>query len=159
MIYDFQRKADELRPYRVPFVLSPGQWSEYDSPTDLRWRTVRFDPGETNNVPEGPKGVYTFIVKPGIANHDNCSYLLYVGMTEDQDFRARFKQYIREKKRGRPHIIDMLNRWEGYLWFCYAEIDSDDIIQQTEDELLIAYLPPFNKSYPGRIRDAMKVLR
>lgn len=162
MPFDFQRQADELRPHEKRFILSPQQWAQYQPITDLVWQIVRFGTDQANSVPGNTRGVYTFVVQPGIANHNWCSYLLYVGKTTEQTFRKRFRQYLRERrdpKTKRPHITDMLTRWDGYLWFCYAEMTDKAAIVQTEDSLQKAYLPPFNKEFPAEIRDALKVLR
>ena len=54
---------------------------------------LQFNDSSTPLVPDNLIGVYSFVVEPGIANHD-LGYLLYIGKTDKQDFRARFKQYL-----------------------------------------------------------------
>jgi hypothetical protein len=108
------------------------------------------------------RGVYTFLVQPGIANHPCCSYLLYVGETKNQDFRRRYQQYLREKQAGdesvRPHVTDMLQKWDGFLWFYYATIARADLIEDVENALLTAYLPPTNKEFPAKVGRALRRL-
>lgn len=161
MIHDFQLKATRLRPYIQWFVLSPVQWAAYEPVVALEWEMVPFQEDSLGEIPEGLKGVYTFVVRPSIANHDNCAYLLYVGRTIRQDFKERFRQYLREQstsKPKRPHITDMLIKWNGYLCFCYAEIEDNEAIVQTEERLQKAYIPPLCRGFPTEIRNAMKVL-
>ena len=141
-------------------VLSPHQWRSCSIPLDLAWHKVRFDQSSLGHVPDNARGVYTFIINPGIANHPGCGYLMYVGKTEKQAFRHRFSQYCTEKAKGeksrRPHITEMLLKWDGFLWFYYAEITDTTKIKQIEDALLAAYLPPSNHTFPCKIRRAVK---
>lgn len=136
-------------------VLSPPQWSACRLPLDLKWKGVKFTQKNAKQLPTTYCGVYTFLVQPGIANHPCCSYLLYVGKTEGQNFRKRYSQYLRDKRAGdesrRPHITDMLQKWDGFLWFYYAQIDQRDLIGEVENALLTAYLPPTNKEFPAKV--------
>jgi hypothetical protein len=162
MIHDFQLQASELREFQRTFIISPIQWAGYVPVVVTDWNLVHFEAGKVDDVPNGACGVYTFLVQPRIANHDHCSYLLYVGRTTEQDFRERFRQYLGEKaskKPRRPHITDMLNRWDGYLWFCYAQIQNPNDTKQTEKRLQVAFIPPFNREFPADIRAAVSVLR
>lgn len=144
-------------------ILSPTQWQTCKLPVKLAWHAVKFHGDNAARVPENRRGVYTFVVKPGIARHPSCSYLLYVGKVENQAFRARFRQYLTEKAKGensrRPHVTEMLLKWEGFLWFYYAEISKKTKIKIVENRLLAAYLPPSNRAFPSTIRRAVaKVL-
>jgi len=152
--------AYELKDFRLwRMVLSPTQWQSCKVPVKLVWRSVKFHPGNATRIPEDARGVYTFVVKPGIADHPSCSYLMYVGKAEKQVLRDRFRQYVAEKTKGeksrRPHVTEMLLKWEGFLWFYYAEIPNKTKIKTVEDELLAAYLPPSNRTFPSRIRGAI----
>lgn len=141
-------------------ILSPSQWKACQLPVDLRWKAVPFMDSYARQIPE-TCGVYTFLVQPGIANHPQCSYLLYVGKTEEQDFRRRYRQYLREKKVGdesrRPHMTEMLEKWDGFLWFCYASVQCH-LIDKVEKALLTAYLPPTNKDFPAKVSAKLKRL-
>jgi hypothetical protein len=110
-----------LSDFRVlRMVLAPKHWQACKLPVKLSWRGVKFDKSNLNNVPKNAKGVYSFVVKPEIANHPNCAYLLYVGKAQEQALRDRFAQYFDEKAKGddsrRPHITEMLLKWDGFLW-------------------------------------------
>lgn len=142
-------------------VLSPFQWAACRLPVDLTWEAVRFTSSNMRKIPI-TRGVYTFLIQPGIANHPCCSYLVYVGETENQNFRRRYQQYLREKRAGdesaRPHVTDMLEKWDGFLWFCFARIDQADLIEDVENALLTAYLPPSNKTFPAKVSRALRLL-
>lgn len=141
-------------------VLSPSQWQLCKLPVRLKWHKVKFQPKNVNRLPDDAKGIYTFVVKPGIANHPSCSYLMYVGKAEKQDLRVRFSQYFKEKKKGelsrRPHVTEMLLKWDEFLWFYYAEISDISKIRLIEEELLAAYLPPSNRTFPSKVRRDVK---
>lgn len=150
----------ELKDFRLcRMVLSPPQWQLCKLPVSLAWRAVRFQRANVNRVPNNAKGIYTFVVKPGIANHPSCAYLMYVGKAEKQMLRGRFSQYFAEKDEGeasrRPHVTEMLLKWDKFLWFYYAEISDATKIKRVEDELLTAYLPPSNRTFPSTVRRAV----
>lgn len=152
-----------LADYRMwRMVLAPKQWQSYSQTVNLSWRGIKFEPRNANRVPNNAKGVYSFVVKPEIANHPSCAYLLYVGKAQKQVLRERFTQYFDEKAKGeksrRPHVTEMLLKWEGFLWFYYAEISSTVKINEIEDSLLAAYLPPSNRQFPSSVRHAVKKL-
>lgn len=87
---------------------------------------------------------------------------MYVGKAEKQVLRNRFFQYFSEKAKGersrRLHVTEMLLKWEGFLWFYYAEISDKTKIKRAEGELLAAYLPPSNRTFPTKIRREVKKL-
>ncbi len=141
-------------------ILSPKQWRACRLPIELKWEYVRFNEKNAQHLPSDYGGVYTFVVQPGIANHPACSYLLYVGKTEKQNFRTRYRDYLRDKKlrdkSRRPHVEEMLSKWNGHLWFYYARIDQEELIDSIERILLTAYLPPVNKIFPGEAQQSLK---
>lgn len=137
-------------------VLSPAHWRGFSATTTLKWKRVKFDRGYLKDVPVDKKGVYSFVIRPGIANHPECAYLMYVGMVERQSFRDRFNQYLNEQAAGdnsrRVHVTELLRKWKDFLWFCYAPIEAKERIKPTEDDLLVAYLPPSNRRFPATIK-------
>jgi hypothetical protein len=152
-------EAKSVADFKVQnMILFPKAWSGFHGPAKLKWESVKFSATKAKEVPNDKRGVYTFVVQPGIACHPACSYLLYVGMTT-RDFRVRYQEYLADLKAGigsrRPHIAGMLAKWDGYLWFYYAEIKGDDKIEEAEDALLEAYLPPTNIEMPGKLRNKM----
>ncbi|HZH31871.1 MAG TPA: hypothetical protein VEY11_13990 [Pyrinomonadaceae bacterium] len=152
----------ELREYNISrLVLSPNRWKACNLKISLKWRVVKFDKTHKSKIPLDKQGVYTFVVKPGIANHPECSYLLYVGKTERQGLRTRFLQYFGETKKptGRPYIKEMIRLWNKHLWFCYATIDDVKKIGDIENKLIEAYVPPMNEDFQGVVGKAMKAWR
>lgn len=153
-------KLSDFRMGRM--VLAPEHWRKYRIPSRLKWRGVKFARNNKARVPVGVRGVYTFVVKPGVAQHPSCAYLLYVGKAEKQVLRDRFSQYFTEMGKGdssrRPHVTEMLRKWDGHLWFYYAEIRPKQYIRKVEDALLVAYLPPTNRTYPSSVRHAVAKL-
>lgn len=152
-----------LSDYRISrMVLSPPHWARFRWPHNVAWKAVQFTPANAGQVPDDQRGVYTFLVKPGIADHPECAYLLYVGMVKDQFFRDRFRQYLQERAVGdasrRVHVTQMLMKWEGFLWFCYAAIGDQEAIEPAEDALLAAYLPPCNRRFPATVDLEIKKL-
>jgi hypothetical protein len=152
-----------LADYRVlRMVLAPKHWQACNLPVTLSWRGVKFTQRNAAQVPKHANGVYSFVVKPEIANHPSCAYLLYVGKAKKQVLRDRFIQYIDERAKGdksrRPHVTEMLLKWDGFLWFYFAEISSGAKINKVEDCLLAAYLPPSNRIFPSSVRHAVKKL-
>ena len=157
-IVDVEKMRDHLKSYAIDgFVLSPKLWSECLLPVHLNWEMVKYDRSERLKLPE-TAGVYTFIVKPGIANHPECSYLLYVGKTDKQTLRKRFLQYFSEeqKPKGRTHIKFMGHRYRAHLWYCFAKIDDVSLIDTIEKALICAYIPPMNREFDGIIGEGMK---
>ena len=83
-------------------------------------------------------------------------------MVKDQFFRDRYRQYLQERNAGdqsrRVHVTQMLLKWDGFLWFCYAAIDDKNAIVLAEDALLAAYLPPCNRRFPATVENDIKKL-
>ena len=140
-------------------VLYPRAWESYSFPLKLAWGVVPFRADHIIDVPDNQKGVYSFVVEPGIADHPKCAYLLYIGQTT-RSFRVRFQEYLRDEAAGidgrRAHVSGMLCKWKGYLSFCFAHVDDDSDIEAVEDALLSAYLPPANIELPGKLRQKMQ---
>jgi excinuclease UvrABC nuclease subunit len=150
-----------LANYRVErMVLSPAHWKTFSLGHRLRWTATKFDRANRANVPNDKNGVYSFLVQPGIAKHTACSYLMYVGKAETQSLRERFDQYfdhLTETSR-RTNISKMLRLWQGFLWFCFAPVTDQTLIDGTEQALVNAYLPPYNRRYRGVVAKQLRYL-
>jgi len=159
-MYDLiEDKRIDLKKYHIDrVILSPERWASFATPVQLSWAVVKFDQSQQDHIPDDKGGVYTFVVKPGITDHPECAYLLYVGKAEQQSLRKRFVQYFYERnaRKGRPKVQKMLNLWERHLWFCYATIEDTNQISDIEQSLIGAYLPPMNDEFPAEVRRAMK---
>jgi|GEM_PF-796841 len=152
-----------LERYHVKrMVLCPDNWATCQLPINLTWNIIQFRRDQQSFVPNDVGGVYAFVVQPNIVNNPYCSYLLYIGKAKRRNFRARYADYLNDLRLGsksrKRHIADMLKKWDGYLWFCYARVDQEDLIDAIEASLLTAYLPPTNKEFPGEIGDVVKEL-
>lgn len=153
--------AFDLGLYRIErMILSPKHWATFNMPNTLNWKITKFDSANAGNVPATQFGVYSFVVQPGIAGHSACSYLMYVGKAEDQSLRKRFHQYFAHFKdtSRRTNISKLLRLWQGHIWFCYAPIADQSKIDDAEQALLNAYLPPFNKRYKGVVAKQLRYL-
>lgn len=154
-------EADEFRSFEVRrVILNPRLWLAYPDRLPLTWERVKFSANCLNSVPDNVCGVYSFVVMPEIANHVACAYLLYVGKTV-RSFRIRYQEYLYGQSTGRieAHKYEMLVKWKEHLWFCYAPIAACHQIGQIEEDLIVAYLPPYNKEFPASVRAPMGVLR
>lgn len=150
-----------LQRHTVSFTLSPNLWARLSLQQALTWRGVEFNEASTPLVPDDLIGVYSFVVEPGIANHD-LGYLLYIGKTDKQNFRARFKQYLgyqKESQSKRIHVQYMLREWPEHLKFYYAPVDNPGAVKATEDALLAAFKPPVPRAFPASMRQAVSLMR
>jgi len=157
---DFLSFSDELRGFEVRrVILSTKQWAALALPVTLRWTVKHFASSKPTLIPSNKTGVYSFVVQPGIADHPNCAYLLYVGKAAGATgFRARYYKYRAEKGKQdsvRPLVNRMINKWYEHLWFCFAEV-ADPLVKEVEDKLLLAYLPPINTEFPGEASAGMR---
>ncbi|MEI7937861.1 MAG: hypothetical protein WCK27_14325 [Verrucomicrobiota bacterium] len=154
-------KPFKLGNYRVErLVLSPDHWQNFSPPQQLAWQFTKFSLANATNVTDTENGVYSFVVQPGIADHPACAYLMYVGKAEDQTLRERFKQYFGHmvETSRRTNISKMLLLWKDNLWFYFAPVTDKAKIDDTEQALLNAYLPPFNHRYRGTVAKQLRYL-
>lgn len=159
-VYEIQlQMALELQRHTLKFTLSPNLWNALWLPQPLSWSKVKFNADSESNVPDNLIGVYSFVIEPDVAGY-NLSYLLYIGMTKKQNFRVRYKQYLRyqnEEKTKRPHVRHMLRAWPDHLWFYYAPIENAEKVLETEENLLNALKPPIPRKYTGDYKEAISL--
>lgn len=154
-------EVDEVKACLRCFVLSPKQWRTFSLDlTPYKWYEFRFNKKIKSKIPE-VRGVYTFLIKPNIARHPSCSYLMYVGRTTDQNLRKRFGQYIDEqegKRKSRPRIEYMLKKYKDYLFFACLPLDGTLTPEELEEKLQLAYIPPVNDedTLPTEVRRIRK---
>ena len=156
--------AEDARAYRREFLLWKTQWNRYPNPIPLDWKCVRFKRANKDQIPSS-KGIYAFFVEPRIANFPSHGYLMYIGQTGQKgnhNLRKRFGNYLgKSESKKRRSIRYMLNKWKGYLYFYYVEIDPNQInLEQLERTLLDTFTPPFvKKGFSGRIKAAADLSR
>ena len=159
MAVDLIEEIDQAKSFLRQFILWPDKWNAF--PIDLgalNWQEYVFRPASLVNIPES-KGVYTFVIKPNIANHPSCAYLMYVGKTIKQDLRTRFRQYLDEqagKGKPRPKVEYILSKYSEHLYFVCLPLDEGFDPTAVEDELMKAWAPPVNDAWPAEVRRVYK---
>lgn len=150
-VNDLIGEQDQLSAHRHTFFLWPRQWAAYNFQGFFNWQIYPFQQNQKKNIPMQP-GIYSFVIKPGIISYPDCLYLMYIGKAE-YGLRHRFNRYFREldDPAGRPKIVRLLNRYQGYLHFCYSIIEEKEQIAETEKALIGALLPPCNDQFPAGI--------
>ena len=148
---DLASEIDEIKKHRQGFILWPRQWREYTQ--SHGWQNEKLERTKVNQIPDSP-GIYTLILQPGIAGHPSCSYLMYVGQAVS--LQRRFREYLGKERleTGRPKIYYFLNKYNGYICFCYTIVASN-LLDNVEDRLMSAYIPPLNEQYSGEIGRAL----
>ena len=160
--YNVMDQQKEVRIYQEHFLLWKTQWDAYtDPPIPLDWKCVKF---EENNITQVPteKGIYAFFIEPRIAKFPSHGYLTYIGQTgyqSERNLRKRFGDYLQDKKRPkRVRVNLLLNTWEDYLYFYYAEVDPAQMdLRQLEQMLLDTFTPPFvERGHSAHISNIIK---
>jgi excinuclease UvrABC nuclease subunit len=105
-------------------------------------------------------GLYSFFAEPQIAGHRFVRYLLYIGEAHGQSLRKRVTSYLYESQKQKPrvHVSEMLARFPNHLWLYFAVVDDVSTITSIEDQLLEAFLPPFNVDFPATVRRLVKAV-
>lgn len=148
---DLLDAMDEKAKHLIHFTLWPRMWKNY---TNIHtWQTEKLEASKADQIPDAP-GIYTLLLKPGIAGHCSCSYLMYVGKAVS--LRTRFREYLGKERRpsGRPRIFKFLQKYDNYICFCFTEVD-EALLEAIEDGLMDAYLPPLNVRYKGTMSKIM----
>lgn len=148
-VVDIIQEQDEAKAHFYRFTLWPRMWVEHGGITLKNWNVFRLDQSVRSKIPTVP-GVYTLILRPEVANHPACSFLMYVGKATS--LRERFNDYLTSERRRprRPKVHRLLNKYSAYLWFCYATVDEKEL-NPTEDSLIAAFLPPLNTQLPAKV--------
>ena len=50
----------------------------------------------------------------------------------------------------------MVHCWPKNLWFYYAVIDDKRLVDQIEDDLIAAFVPPLNRKFPATISELLR---
>jgi hypothetical protein len=151
-VKDVINEQDDFAAHTLSITLWPKKWQGYANPHPLSWTLVKLEDAARKAKAVPPKaGIYTLLVQPGVAAHPHCSFLLYVGQTKS--LLKRFGQYLTTEKKatGRPKIFRLLNRYDGYIWFCFSQVPENDL-DLVEDSLIEAYVPHCNDDFPADLR-------
>lgn len=147
--------VDEAKKHifqRVIFWRS--RWEEFSPPAGIawRWKSVPFTKSSAKYIPDRKHGLYTFVLCPKVAAHPKNHFVLYVGKADRTSLRQRFQQYLQEmKKLKRAQICYALNKYDGYLEFCFTTVRQQGDIAPGEDALISALWPPLNHQYPASV--------
>lgn len=156
---DFKKKAD-LKLHIRKFLLYPNYWFDTDnrSKIKLNWKVIKFNKSNKSKLPDA-KGIYCFIVVPKIPNFFETRYLFYLGQTT-RTFKERYQEYLNDlegKGKPRPKVFEMLKLFKNSLYYYYAELESDDDIDEIEEKLLNTFVPHINTSIPkAKIKNELK---
>lgn len=143
----------------------PEAWREVASKAPLDWEEVDFDDTSKDSIPK-VKGVYAFkiyIRNTVMPHHGIIVYFGQTGAGSNGTLRARFMQYLRDKKKTpkRPLFAQLFELWGDDLKFCYAQTPwSKEEILEMESALNDAVIPwCVTNDFTAEIRAGVKVLR
>jgi predicted DNA-binding protein YlxM (UPF0122 family) len=147
---DFTEEAI-IKDHIKKFLLYPKFWRDRKNElkVDLKWKSIVFQQSKLSQIPR-KSGIYAFVLQPKYQNLFTTSYLFYVGKT-NRTLQERFKEYIDEKNgKGKPRkkVHKMLNQYESYLAFYYAEISRKALVDKSEKLILNTFVPHINVSIP-----------
>ena len=155
-------EQDYLKSNSCTFYLLTREWQNYNLPDSFNWVIRPFQDDQKVHIPQN-SGVYSFAIQPSIASYQGCSYLMYIGIARGRPghpgrtLQKRFGDYLYEQNNpfGRPNILRLLNKYKGYLHFCYSVINERERLKEIEDALIRAFLPPCNDQRPGELNRAV----
>lgn len=150
--------------FEQTFVLHPEQLKTFSISYQLQWQCVPFDEKNIEKVIQ-KRGVYAISVRHNDTRLPPHDYVLYIGQagakrSGTRTVRARIREYFRERDRmKRPHIWEILNKWNGVLFFHFAAIESSGkMIKTIEQKLNDALLPPYSiGDFSANIRQAKRI--
>mgnify|MGYP006432450577 CR=1 FL=1 len=161
--YDiFFTERASIKEHIQKFLLYPNNWQneDYELPQNLEWNAKKFSPQNLKKIPKN-EGVYAFVLIPEINSFFQTKYLFYIGKTS-RDLRTRYNEYLNEKNakgKSRVKIYDMLNMYEGHLYFFYSVIHDKHKINECEDKLLNMFMPHVNVQIPeAKVRPVLSYI-
>ena len=145
------------------FLLLPEFWSDPTKQIKIKssdWKCVSFDLKNKTRVSSN-KGLYAFVLKPSYPGLFETNYLLYIGKT-NRTLQERFVEYIKEKdgkNKYRFLVKEMLQLYEGHIYFYFSELTSTEDIDLFEEILLNTFVPFVNTEIPeAKINDELKYI-
>jgi hypothetical protein len=158
---DFIEEA-VIKDHIKSFLLYPLYWSDINNRIQLKvkWNSILFNSNNLSHTPD-KKGIYAFILQPSYENFLETKYLFYVGKT-NRTLKIRYKEYLDEKEgKGKPRkkVHKMLNQYEGFLHFYWAEIGTVKNVNKFEENIINTFLPHINVSIPkAKIKNELKYI-
>lgn len=141
-------ESDKIKGgYRKKFILYPTFWTEKANEVGhkLNWKRYRFTRANHDKIVK-EKGIYCFVLQPEVKNFFETKYLLYIGKT-NRTLHTRYSEYLNElegKKKSRPKVKDMLDRYNGYLYYYFCSLDTKAKVDDVEDKLIDTFIPHVN---------------
>lgn len=131
------------------FALWPKPWRAYKSRICANWKVTRLGKASRRKIPKR-SGIYTMLIQPGIAAHPAASFPMYVGQAKD--LARRFNEYLTSERKpdGRPKIVQLLHKYDEFLWFGFCEVNIPDL-DSAENALITAMDPPCNDRVEARL--------
>ena len=161
MSYDIDFEEKALIKFHIrKFLLYPQHWNDTSNQYihNLSWKKIKFEDSKISKLPN-EKGIYCFIVRPKYPNFFETNYLFYIGQTA-RPLKKRFREYLNDQKgqgKPRPKIFEMLKLYDGYLYFYFATINQNTIINEVETKLLNTFVPHINTEIPkARIKPELR---
>lgn len=158
-------RRNEIRSHIWRFLLYPSFWTDTNKHigSSLKWKRLKFEDANMDKIPTR-HGLYCFVVIPPTPNFIITRYLFYLGKASGSTLRTRYKQYLDEKKgngigaqKPRVKVEEMLNEYDGHIYFFYTEIDDSSQVIECEEKLLNTFYPYVNSLIPeGKISEEYK---
>jgi len=147
-VNDLIELQDEYASYTVNFCLWKPKWQQYSLNENFEWVTHSFLPCNQKKIPSAP-GIYSLVINPFVTRHPQ-RYLCYIGKSEN--LQRRFDEYLKEAKNtsGRPKLLRLLNKWEGFLEFSFTLLEKNRL-EDVENCLIETFSPHFNEQFPSQI--------
>ncbi len=152
-----KQKRANIQSFVRKFLLFPDFWEDRQRfiGEKLTWNSVKFDEKNVSKIPT-QNGLYCFlIVPPNTVNIWDTKYLFYIGKASSVSLRSRFKIYLNEKngigigdQKPRIKVEEMLNDYDGYVFFHFTDISEKVKICEYEEKLLRIYMPYVNTHHP-----------
>jgi hypothetical protein len=151
MVLDLVTRTKKYKGELHEFFLDMKSWGKFKTKAKLTWQGVAFTPANQSTIPE-ERGIYVFSVEHRGAKVPVHGYILYVGITGDEDsegnLRKRYGQYVRQREtgKGRPAVTYMLHNWTGHLSFYFCPVINPKVsLAEIETKFIDALIPPINK--------------
>lgn len=144
------------------FFMNPEVWRSFKPKVKLEWKEVKFTPAARSKIPK-QRGIYAFIVRSPSEFLPSHGFVMYIGITGDQNSRTlrnRYQDYVREQKEmRRPRLHYLLTKFSKDLIFSYAPIpDPNEDLATLETTLCDAIIPPMNeRDLSAEVRDMRKL--
>jgi len=146
-----------------PFCLSTELWEKYSSYNHMadlsKLKKIKYFDDNSQlseqvlSIPKDKGGIYIYIIENSVIPITG-SYIMYIGRarkTENESLYHRAKSHFNQYKRHEENerLERVFDNWKRYVYLLYLPIDGNEIIDQVENELILALAPPCNKDYPA----------